>query len=154
MRTSNGVKNTQSNNLGWYLLAECALGELMPDNGNKYKSTGGTLFQLFKELGVPPEFIRKIELTLTGFGQQDRLERPGCFRVICQKKVIDNANVAKTSRPDHAETRMESVPRTDPSATNLKRGWGYFIIERSGGDAASSKRSSLMVDLYLYQEGK
>jgi len=154
MRTSNGVNNTRSNTLGWYLLAECALGEMMSASGNVYESTRDTLFQLFQELGMPLEFIRKIELTLTGFAQQDRLERPGWVRVFCQENMIDDAIAAKTSRLDHAEPAMESVSGKDPAGTILNRGWGYFIIDRSGDDAGSSEKSSPLVDLYFYQEGE
>jgi len=160
MRTSNDDKNIRSNTLGWYLLVEYALGEITPDNGEEYELTAGFLFQPFQELGVPPELIRKIELTLTGFAQrtrvpvkQSRLVRPGSFRVFCQKKVIDYANAARTSRPDCAEPTMEPVPIKDPSGTYLNGGWGYFIIDRSGDEASSSGKSHPLIDLYLYREG-
>lgn len=160
MRSTNGGKNIRSNNPDWYLLAEYALGEMLPDNGKEYDVTAGFLFQPLKELGVPPELIRKIVLTLTGSAQkagmsvkQKRLERPGRIRVFCQKKVIDNANAVKTSRPDHAEPMMEPVPIQDPSSTILGGGWGYFIIERSAGSADSPKRNRPLFDLYLYKEG-
>jgi hypothetical protein len=161
VRTSAGDKNIRSNNLGWYLFAEYALSEMMPDNSKEYELTAGFLSQPFQALGVPPELIRKIELTLTGFAQKTRLpdqqgglERLGGFRVFCQKKVIGCVKAAKSSRPDHAEPTMEPVPIQDPFGSILNGGWGYFIVERSRGFADSSERIHPLIDLYLYKEGE
>jgi hypothetical protein len=49
---------------------------------------------------------------------------------------------------------MEHAQLIIDSGKKMNGGWGYFIIERSGGEAGSSERSSLLVDLYLYQEEK
>lgn len=157
MQTSNCSQNMRSIHSVWYLLAEYALGEMMPDNGKGDEPTAGFLFQPFQALGVPPEWIGKVEMTLTRVAKlaavpakQGGFERSGIIRVFCQKRMIDDANPAKSSRPDHAEPTMEPVTIKDPSGTMMNGGWGYFIIERSSDDAGASE----LVDLYLYQEGE
>lgn len=161
MRITNGDQNTRSNNLGWYLLAEYPLNVMMPDYRIVYERIAGLLFQIFKELGVPPELIRKIVFTLMGFTpktrmsvKQRRLERLGRTRIFCQKKVIDNADPKNQSRPDQAESMMKPGLIQDPSDTILNGGWGYFIVERSRGSADSSERPCPLFDLYLYKEGE
>lgn len=127
----------------------------MPDNGKGDELLAKSLSQLFRALGVPPEWIGKVEMTLTGVAKLALVpikpgssERSGSIRVFCQKKLIDDANSTKTARPGHAE-------QTYPSATIMNGGWGYFLIERGGNvstDSSESSRNS--VDLYLYKEGE
>ena len=161
MQTSNADQNTRSSTPVWYLLAEYALNEIMVDHGKGDELAAGFLFQLFRESGAPLEWIGNIEMKLTGLTKkaqvpikQGRLERSGSIRVFCQKRMIDDANSVKTSSLYNEEQAMEHVPIKVHSSTMMNGGWGYFIIERSGGEAGSSERSSLLVDLYLYQEEK
>jgi len=161
MQTSNADLNIRSNTPVWYLLAEYALNEIMVDHGKGDELAAGFLFQPFRELGAPPEWIGNIEMKLTGFAKkaqvpikQGRLERSGSIRVFCQKKVIDKVNSTNASRPEHTVQTMEHTPFIDPSGTIMNGGWGYFIIERSGDYAGSSERSHPIVELYLYKEGE
>ena len=162
MQTSNGNPNIRSNHSQWCLLAEYALSEIMSDNGKGDELTSGFLSQPLRALGVPPEWIGKVEMTLTGFAKlalvpvkPGRQERYGSIRVFCQKKVMDDANSSQTSRPDHAEQSKEHAPIKYHSNTIMNGGWGYFFIERDGNDSTgSSVGSRNSVDLYLYKEGE
>jgi hypothetical protein len=162
MQTSKSdSQNIKSNHTEWYLLAEYALSEIMPDNVKGDELTAGFLSQPFQALGVPPEWIGKVEMTLTRLAilalvpvEQEKLARSGSIRLFCQRKMIDDANSVKTSSLYNEEQAMEHGPIKYHSSTIMNGGWGYFIIERSGDDAGSSERSSLLVDLYLYQEGE
>jgi len=162
MQTSNGSQKIRPNHPEWYLLAEYALSEIMPDNGREDRQAAGFLSQPFRALGVPPEWIEKVEMTLSGYAKlarvpvkQGNLERSGSIRVFCHKKVIDDANSSQASRPDHAELTMEHTPIKIHSSTKMNGGWGYFLIDRGGnvsnGSSVSSRNS---VDLYLYKEGE
>lgn len=159
--SKNGSQNIGSNHPEWYLLAEYAFSEIMPDNSKGDELTVEFLSQLFQPLGVPPEWIGKVGMTLTRLAKlalmpvkQEKLARSGRIRVFCQKKMIDDANSVKTSSFYNEEQVMEHVPIKYHSSMIMNGGWGYFIVERSGDDAGSSERSSLLVDLYLYQEGE
>lgn len=162
MQTSNSSQNIRFNHPEWYLLAEYALSEIMPDNGKGDELTAGFLSQPFRPLGVPPEWIEKVEMVLTGYAklalvaiQQGRLERFGSIRIFCQKKMIDDANSTEATRFIHSEQAAENEQMIHHSSTIMKGGWGYFLIERGGnvstGSSVSSRNS---VDLYLYKEGE
>lgn len=133
----------------------------MPDDGKGDKLTAFLLFQPLRELGIQPERIKNIEMTLAGFAKEAllrfkgaRSELPGHLRVFCQKKMLDDANSANNSRPDSTKHTMERTPILYYSDTTMSGGWGYFIIGRSGHSAGSSERSYPIVDLYLYKEGE
>ena len=133
----------------------------MPDHGKGDELTAGFLFQPFRALGVPPEWIEKVEMTLTRLAilalvpvEQEKLARFGSIRVFCQKKMIDDANSVKTSSLCNEEQAIKHAPIKVHSSTIMNGGWGYFIIERSGDDAGSSERARPLIDLYLYQEGE
>ena len=160
MQTPNADQNTRSDTPGWYLLAEYALSEIVFDHGKGDELTAGLLFQPLRGLGVPPEWIGNIEVKLTGLAkkaqaaiEQGRSERSGSIRVFCQKKVLDDANSANASRPEHTEQTMEHAPCINHAGTITNGGWGYFIIERCGDYAGASEGSHPLVDLYLYKEG-
>jgi len=162
VQTSNGRQHIRSNHLEWYLLAEYALSEMMPDNGKRDELTAGFLYRPFRALGIPPECIESIEMTLTGFAnealvpfKQGRPEQPGSIRVFCPKKIIADADSAKTLVPYYAEPGMEQAPAIPYPGTNMNGGWGYFLIERGGNLSADSSVSSWnSIDLYLYKEGE
>jgi hypothetical protein len=120
------------------------------------------LFQEVKELGLPPECVENIEITLAGFAKealahfkQGKVELPGRIRVYCQNKIIDDANSARAnSRPYHAEQSVEHLQMIYQSSA-IKGGWGYFLIERGGNVPVDSLEGSRnTIDLYLYKEGK
>jgi hypothetical protein len=87
------------------------------------------------ELGIPPEWVENIEMTLTGFARealahfkQGRPALPERIRVFCQKKMV---------------------------AEKMSGGWGYFLIERTESPCDTfAGRPHQIVDLYLYREGE
>ena len=108
-----------------------------------------------------PECTENIARTLAGFAKealvrtkQGRLEFPGYIRIFCQKKIIDDANSEKTSRPYHTEQGKKQKQIFPDSGANTVGGWGYFMIER-GEDLPpySSAIPHNYIDLYLYKEG-
>jgi hypothetical protein len=161
MNNSNLNQNLNSNDATWYLLTECSLVEFVSeiDRGDELKSR--LLFQRIRELDIPSRCVNKIEMTLTGFARealihskQAGLELQGRIRVFCQKKLIDDPNIAKTSRPSHTGRTMQPVQMIHHPVTRMDGGWGYFLIERGGNDCADFPLSSYhLVDLYLYKEG-
>jgi hypothetical protein len=83
--------------------------------------------------------------------KQEGLEFPARIRIFCQKKIIDDANAARTtSRPYHTEPAMEHSPMILDFGTKMNGGWGCFLIQRG---ANVSDDSHYVVDLYLYREG-
>jgi len=145
----------------WCFLAEYSLSKFLDEPGTGDWTASGLLSQTVQELGIPVECINHIGMTLRSFArealahyQQERTDLPGRIRIFCQKKLVDNVYSAKTSRTYHTEHAMEHAQLIIDSGKKMNGGWGYFIIERSGGEAGSSERSSLLVDLYLYQEEK
>ena len=162
METSNAKQASRSNDPSWYFLIEYPLGEFMPDQVAGDALMAGSLFQTIRDLGVPLAYIKNIDMTLTGFAKEALVqlkhgskELPRHVRVFCQKKAIEDAASAKTSRPDHAEQTMEQAPIEYPSGTIMNEGWGYFVIER-GRDFASHpfKESCRVIELYIYKEGQ
>lgn len=95
----------------------------------------GSFCQTLRELGIPPEWVENIELTLTRFARQalaqfepERLGMPERLRVFCQKKMLDE---------------------------KMNGGWGFFLLERTDGSPESPSASSQScVDLYIYREGE
>jgi len=161
MQTSNGDPNIRSNRPEWNLLAEYVLSEIKSNNDDEDELTEGWLVQPFGELGLPPESAQSIQMALTGSVKetlahlkQGGLEGPGRLRVFCQKKLSDDANSVKASRPVYSEQTMEHAPIKYHSSTVMNGGWGYFVIERSGDGAGPLGRARPVVDLYLYKEGE
>ena len=161
MQTSNADKFGRSNDPVWQFLGEYPLSEFLSDHDKGGELTTGFLFKTVREWGIPLEYLENIDRTLTGFAKealvhfkQGSLELPGRICVFCQKKMIDNAISAKTSRPDHAELTKEQSSLKYHSSTITNGGWGYFIIERTGHVAGSSEKARPVIDLYLYKEGE
>lgn len=173
MSTSTFVNELQSHPPGWDLLAEYVLGdlaEMLPENAEGDGLTAGLLVGPFQEWGVPPELICQIELSLTALARQTGFPvTPGRLRIFCQKKVIAGAKAARTSNLEPVEAALPAPldgtlealhPAPLPAATIqdhssplLNRGWGYFIVDRSGSDISDTESRPLRIDLYLYQEG-
>ena len=162
MQTSNAKQTFRSDDPVWVLLAELSLGDFLSDHDRREEPTLGFLFQTAQELGMSPECMENIATTLAGLAKearartkQGRLEFLGRIRILCQKKMIDDANSAKTSRPYHTEQDQEQKQIFPDSEANTIGGWGYFIIER--GEDLPPNPSAFphnYIDLYLYKEGK
>ncbi len=145
----------------WYFLAEFSLSEFMSDHDRRDRVTAELLRQTVRELGISPECVQDITMTLTAFAQealvhfkQGRVESPERIRIFCQRKMIASANSAKTSMPCHAHVGMEGASAITYPGTKVNGGWGYFLIERGGDSSAGSSAYSWnSIDLYLYKEG-
>ncbi len=133
MEITNANQNLTSDDPAWCFLAEFSLSEFLSDFDRRDALTAGVLYQTVQKLGMPPERLKNIEMTLAGFAtealeyfKQAGLEipnrEPGRVRVFCQKKVIING------------------------------GWGYFLIEK--GSSSSTECARDCIDLYLYEEGE
>ncbi len=162
MQTSNAKQNFRSDDPVWILLAELPLRDFLLDRDWKDESTAGYLFQTARELGMSPECMENIAGTVTEFAEealvrykQEGSEFPGRIRIFCQKKIIDDANSEKTSRPYHTEQGKKQKQIFPDSGANTVGGWGYFMIER-GEDLPpySSALSHNYIGLYLYKEGE
>jgi hypothetical protein len=153
MQTSNAKQNFSSDDPVWVLLAELSLRDFLSDHDRREEPAAGFLFQALRELGMSPECMEGIARTLAGFARelvrtdQGRLEVPGRIRIFCQKKMIDDTNSAKSSRPYHTGQVKEQKQIFPEPGANMIGGWGYFIIER-GTDLPPNS-----IDLYLYKEG-
>jgi hypothetical protein len=162
MQTSGAKENFKSDDPAWVLLAELSSGDLLSDHDRRDRPTAGFLFQVVQELGIPLECVENIAMLLTEFAKespvrykQDGLEFPGRIRIFCQKKIIDDANVGRTTLQAYRnEQAREHSPMILDFGTKMNGGWGCFLIKR-GGDVSDDASPSphLLVDLYLYREG-
>ena len=66
-QTENGGPKSRSGEVAWCLLAEYSLSEFRVDGGIEDGLRAGSLFQTIRDLGVPPEFFKKMKGTLAGF---------------------------------------------------------------------------------------
>ncbi len=145
----------------WSFLAEFSLGEFMSDHARGDDLTARWLFQAVRGLGIPPECVEAMELTLTELAQEGRgrcgpgrAALPGCIRVFCQSQVVAEANSQKTSRPGEAESGVEPAPARPYPGSKMAGGWGYFLIERGENLPAGNPMGlGPSIDLYLYREG-
>jgi hypothetical protein len=162
MQTSNSDQRIRPNNPLWCFLAEYPLSEFTSDLNGGEKLRAGLLFQTVSELGIPPEYVEKIEMMLIGFARealihfkQGTLELPGRIRIFCQEKMIDEANSIKTTNAYNSEQELERARYIHHPGSKTNGGWGYFLIETGGNVSAGSSASSWnSVDLYLYKEGE
>src|SRR5512141_1709084 len=107
MQTSNAKQNFRSDDPLWVLLAELPVRDFLSGHDRKDKSTARYLFQTVRELGMPLMCVEDIAMLVTEFtkespvhDKQEGLEFPARIRIFCQKKIIDDANAARTtSRP-------------------------------------------------------
>ena len=158
MQTSNAKPNLSPDDPEWLLLAELSIRDFLSDHDRRDEPTAGYLFQTVRELGIPHECVHNIAMLVTEFtkespvyDQQEGLEFPARIRIFCQKKIIDDANAARTtSRPDHTEQAMEHSPMILDFGTKMNGGWGCFLLKRGSN---VSDDSDHFVDLYLYREG-
>jgi hypothetical protein len=161
MNRSNTNKKYPSNDPSWLLLAEFSLSDFMFDQDKKDELRAGLPFQTMRELGLSVDFIDSIEMTLRSFAKealarfkQGGLELPERIQVFCQKKLIEDARVARTSRSFIQEHNIENESKVR-SETYMKGGWGYFLIEGRGNFPNSCASNSCnSIDLYLYKEGQ
>ncbi len=146
----------------WYFLADVSLSEFMSDHDSRDHVPADVLFQTVRELGLSPECIFDITLTLTAFAQealmrfkQGRVESPERIRIFCQRKMMAGADPARTSMPSKARLGLEGASAITYPGKKMNGGWGYFLIERGGDLSAPSPACSWnSIDLYLYQEGE
>ena len=162
MQTSNAKRHSSSEDPVWVLFAELSLRDFLWDQDRRDESAAGALFQKLRELGMSPDCMENIAKTLARFAKealvrtkQGRLEFPGGIRIFCQKKIIDDANAEKSSRPYSTEQGTKQKQIFPDSGTNPIGGWGYFMIER-GEDLPpdSSTPPHYDIALYLYKEGE
>jgi hypothetical protein len=116
-----------------------------------------------RELDMPLECVENIAKLVTQFVKDSPvqhkhkgLEFRARIRIFCQQKIINDADAARaTLRPYHTEQAMEHSPLLLDIGTKMNGGWGYFLIERGGGNSSTglSVGSWNSVDLYLYKEG-
>ena len=160
MQTSNTKRNFNWDDMGWVLLVELPFMDFLSDPRDE--PVVGSMFQTLQELSISREKTENIARTVAGFARealmstlQGRLEFPEWIRIFCQKKMIDDANSAKTSRSCRAEQDNKQKQIFPDSGANTVGGWGYFMIER-GEDLPpySSAIPHNYIDLYLYKEGE
>ncbi|MGE5221970.1 MAG: hypothetical protein ACM3PY_06010 [Omnitrophica WOR_2 bacterium] len=161
MQIAHVTQDTKTNNPQWYFLAEFLLGDGLGDAATG-ELADRLLFQLLRDLGIPPECLKKIEATMTGFtreaiGQSSQGSYPSLvhLRLFCQRKIIENFYLANTSSRPDVKQPLEVARDSYGSETKSNGGWGYFLVER-GGDfrGASAERPHHSIDLYLYREGE
>lgn len=162
IQTSNADKHGTSHDPVWQFLAEYPLSEFLSDQDKGGEPTAELLFQTMRELGIPPRYLEDINITLAEFAKEALLhfeqrsnELPGLIRVFCQKKMIGDANSAKTSGIYNGKLAVEHAQNIQHSGTKMNEGWGYYVIERDR-DLASNpgKESFRVVEFYLYKEGE
>jgi hypothetical protein len=162
METSIVNQNFSADNPSWVLLAELSLEDFLSDPKLGEELTSGYLFQTVQELGVSAECIENIAEMLAGLDKEasvhTKKEKPGFsrqMRIFCQKKIVDDAKLARTSRPSHTEQPKKQKQDFPDSKANTIGGWGYFMIERAEDPApGSSAIPHNSIDLYLYKEGE
>ncbi len=151
MQTPSSGQKSRPNDLEWYLLAEYPLGEWTDAGSRQDIRLEGRLFLAIRDLGLPPECLQLLKRTLADFEQYHpgRSALPVDVRLFCQRKTVEGERAARTSRPEPAGQAIHL------SGTELRGGWGYFLIDR-GEDAlaGSPPHSRPCVDLYLYREGE
>jgi len=99
--------------------------------------SSGLVIQTMKELGLPPECLKRIIRTIRETSRNILQRVPNALvhiRLFCQRNTA-----AFLSRP---EKRMEG-------------GWGFFVVQR-GRDHPSVIRNEPypIIELYIYREGK
>lgn len=161
MKTSNAKENFNSDDPVWVLLAELSFRDFLSYHDRKDGFMARLMFQTIREFGMSPECMKNITGMLAGFAQealehqkQDRLEFPARVRIFCQKKMIEDANAAGASRPDHVERGKKHKQIFPDCEASKIGGWGYFMIERGEDlppDSSGIPHNS--IDLYLYKEG-
>jgi hypothetical protein len=162
MQTLNTNQTTRSNDPGWVFLSEYSLRTFLegPDAGDELAT--GMQSKMARELAIPVECIHHVEKTLRSFTReavaQSQLERTdlyGRIRIFCQKKMIEDACSAKTTRLHHIEQAIGEERAVRYSDLIVNGGWGYFLVERTSDSSASpSGGPSHFIDLYLYVEGE
>jgi len=159
MQKSSAKHKSKSTDTLWYFLVEYSLSEFtLDDFGDKLKN--GLLFQTIQDLGVPPECLKKIEMTLTGFVNQSTFHSdqgksifPIVIRLFVREKMLRLENSAKTAEAPQEKPTIEGAQIISPPGTQRIGGWGFFIIEKARDlPAVPAAVSPNFIDLYLYQE--
>ncbi len=142
----------------WYLLADFPLGKFSPGHDRNDETMIGTLVHALQELGMPPESMKTIALTLSGFVKEAQGHfQPvrGWVRIYADHKLRNEDRSTKTAQPYTAARAIEQIQKISQSSQNLNGGWGFFLIETGEKIPADSSQASWnSVDLYLYKEGE
>ena len=158
MQTSDANPNLMTNDPVWYILADFPLGEFLPGHDRNDETMIGTLVHALQELEMPPESIKTIAMTLSGFAKEAQGHfQPGrgWVRIFGHHKLRNEGRYPKTARLFTAARAIEQIQKISQSSQNLNGGWGFFLIETGGKIPADSSHISWnSVDLYLYNEGE
>ncbi len=162
MLTTNAIPKPSADDQGWVFLVEHSINDFTVANERGDDGTAGSLLPTVRDLGIPPECLKKMVRTLIEFaGQmivpfnQGKAEYPLVIRLFCQKKLKDETRSEKTSRHLDTDHDKDHASFIHHPGSKMNGGWGYFLIERGGDVSASgSETSQKTVDLYLYKEGK
>jgi hypothetical protein len=131
MQTANDHQKIMNDPMDWYLIAEGSI-----DKDLEIEIMPGSPFQILRKLGLPPEYIKRVERTIiqTAQGAADdfhfgSLNAPVEIHLFCHKRMVD---------------------RLGYSEEQVNGGWGYYDIERGN---TSSEESHRVIEIYLYKEG-
>jgi len=160
-----GSHNNQNSNLNdpeWCFLGEYALKGLVVDGDIRDRSEDGMLIETIRDLGIGVELIDNIERKLIEFISgamaqlnQLRFETPITIRLFCQKKMVEDENTMNSFSQIKEKQTLKFSRKTHQPFAAVNGGWGYFLVERSGGFVPNSTVSTFnLVDLYIYKEGE
>jgi hypothetical protein len=125
----------------WSSIAEFSPGDDFTDEDGSTVLMVGPLFQTIRRLGLPPEYLKRIEGTVSETTRGARSQSHPCsqdlpvrIRLFCSKKTLG---------------------RLYHSGGQVKGGWGYYVIERSRDlPNASCRDLCRVVEVYLFREGE
>ena len=125
----------------WSSVAEFSPGDNFKDEEEAAVLMVSPLFQTIRRLGLPPEYLKRIEGTVSETTRGARRQSHPCLqdlpvriRLFCNNKTLD---------------------RLYHSGGQVNGGWGYYVIERSRDlPNASCRDLCRVVEIYLYREGE
>ena len=125
----------------WSSVAEFSPGDNFKDEEEAAVLMVSPLFQTIRRLGLPPEYLKRIEGTVSETASGARRQSHPCLqdlpiriRLFCTNKTLD---------------------RLYHSGGQVNGGWGYYVIERSRDlPNASCRDLCRVVEIYLYREGE
>jgi len=141
MQTINGNQKIPMDDPTWYPLAELSLDALVLDAERIADFTAEPLIHAMQALSLPPEYLKRIEGTITEAikGVERPLNHceqrsPVRICLFCKKELMDSVQ---------------------QSGDQMNGGWGYYLIERNR-DLLNGRCKKLcyMLEVYLYNEGE
>jgi hypothetical protein len=141
MQETNDNHNLIFEGSTWYSVAELSSDEAGCNDEQAAVLMDRSLFQTMQRLGLPPEYIKRMEATLSeaarGAGNPSNpclQDVPVRIRLLCSKRTFDRLN---------------------QSDDQLKGGWSYYVIEKSRDLPNDYYQDPCrMVEIYLYKEGE